>query len=314
MNFESIYEALLYMGMDPRQWIPNYQDDDGDLALAIPESLVGVAVQGNSYDSLVKAGWSVVSLQVRDLEAFSRVWTSLKEMQVQWKTNQSAASMIKTGSEAENMMYAAIIRAGIPEPDRNYVLRREDGKELAVPDFAWPHLKLAFFMDGIWWHHGKDSKERKDAILSKDEKVLDAAHKLSQSRMSRDHSNRSEMQAMGWRTLSCTDEHLSTPDGVARQVKVISDMIARLRLESSWGKGSPGSPPTVHLQGEARSASDEPVNTGIRPARLSPKRASASQSGALEVDQGGTRAELESQGSTSAAERFKAAVSRAAKS
>ena len=233
MDFDSMFEAMVLMGLNPNDWEINYEGDDGGtLALAIPDIRVGMSFQGNDPQPFIDDGWFVQAMNLQDMPQFFRVWETLKEFQAQVKTRKSANEMVKSGSSQENALLAGIIRAGLPEPNRNLVVRRENGKELTVPDFAWEDVKLAFFVDGLWWHVGKDNRERRQAIENGDADVIDAADKMSVSRRERDTDNRSELQLMGWRVLECTDKDLESASGVQKQVRRISQMLRQLRKES----------------------------------------------------------------------------------
>ena len=228
-----MFEAMVLMGLNPNDWEINYEGDDGGtLALAIPDIRVGMSFQGNDPQPFIDDGWFVQAMNLQDMPQFFRVWETLKEFQAQVKTRKSANEMVKSGSSQENALLAGIIRAGLPEPNRNFVVRRENGKELTVPDFAWEDVKLAFFVDGLWWHVGKDNRERRQAIENGDADVIDAADKMSVSRRERDTDNRSELQVMGWRVLECTDKDLESASGVQKQVRRISQMLRQLRKES----------------------------------------------------------------------------------
>lgn len=234
MDFDSMFEAMVLMGLNPNDWEINYEGDDGGtLALAIPDIRVGMSFQGNDPQPFIDGGWFVQAMNLQDMPQFFRVWETLKEFQAQVKTRKSANEMVKSGSSQENELLAGIIRAGLPEPNRNLVVRRENGKELTVPDFAWEDVKLAFFVDGLWWHVGKDNRERRQAIENGDADVIDAADKMSVSRRERDTDNRSELQVMGWRVLECTDKDLESASGVQKQVRRISQMLRQLRKESN---------------------------------------------------------------------------------
>lgn len=228
-----MFDAMVLMGLNPNDWEINYEGDDGGtLALAIPSIRVGMSFQGNDPQPFIDDGWFVQAMNLQDMPQFFRVWETLKEFQAQVKTRKSANEMVKSGSSQENALLAGIIRAGLPEPNRNLVVRRENGKELTVPDFAWEDVKLAFFVDGLWWHVGKDNRERRQAIENGDADVIDAADKMSVSRRERDTNNRSELQVMGWRVLECTDKDLESASGVQKQVRRISKMLRQLRKES----------------------------------------------------------------------------------
>ena len=235
MDFDSMFEAMVLLGLNPNDWEINYEGDDGGtLALAIPDIRVGMSFQGNDPQPFIDDGWFVQAMNLQDMPQFFRVWETLKEFQAQVRTRKSASEMVKSGSSQENALLAGIIMAGLPEPNRNFVVvRRENGKELTVPDFAWEDVKLAFFVDGLWWHVGKDNRERRQAIENGDADVIDAADKMSVSRRERDTDNRSELQVMGWRVLECTDKDLESASGVQKQVRRISQMLRQLRKESN---------------------------------------------------------------------------------
>ena len=260
MDFDSMFEAMVLMGLNPNDWEINYEGDDGGtLALAIPGIRVGMSFQGNDPQPFIDDGWFVQAMNLQDMPQFFRVWETLKEFQAQVKTRKSANEMVKSGSSQENALLAGIIRAGLPEPNRNLVVRRENGKELTVPDFAWEDVKLAFFVDGLWWHVGKDNRERRQAIENGDADVIDAADKMSVSRRERDTDNRSELQVMGWRVLECTDKDLESASGVQKQVRRISQMLRQLRKESvATGLPAASSKDEEVAQGVSlRSTSDE---------------------------------------------------------
>lgn len=256
-----MFEAMVLMGLNPNEWEINYEGDDGGtLALAIPDIRVGMSFQGNDPQPFIDDGWHVQAMNLQDMLPFFRVWETLKEFQTQVKTRKSANEMVKSGSSQENALLAGIIRAGLPEPNRNLVIRREDGKELTVPDFAWEDIKLAFFVDGLWWHVGKDNRERRQAIENGDADVIDAADKMSVSRRERDTDNRSELQVMGWRVLECTDKDLESASGVQKQVRRISQMIRQLRKA-----GNEVGP----VAASANNTQEQSSDTGVTPVPVS---------------------------------------------
>ena len=229
----SIYEAIVYLGLNPHHMVINYTsgDHDGTAAIAFVDEKVAVCFHGNNKKPLVDDGWTVIQINLSDASSFGAVWESLKSLKEEVAVKKSAAGMLKTGSKEEQLLLREIIRAGLPEPDRNYRFFREDGKELTVPDFTWPEFKLAFFVDGLWWHVGKDNREKKQALLKADKKTLKEIDKQSQSRRERDTSNRSELQIRGWRVLECTDTDLATKAGARKQVEKIRRMIETLKSE-----------------------------------------------------------------------------------
>ena len=73
-----------------------------------------------------------------------------------------ALDMIRVGADSapETMMRLALVRAGLPEPTLNVVLRNRMGQPVVWPDAAYPELKIALQYDGE--HHGDPEQYRRD--------------------------------------------------------------------------------------------------------------------------------------------------------
>lgn len=98
----------------------------------------------------------------------------------------------------ESRLLRAIRRAGLPLPVPQYEIW-EAGRLIAIPDFAYPELKIAIEADGRRWHSGK--------------------------RWSRDLARRNALTTRGWRIIHVTWDALHhRPD------TVIADIVAALNL------------------------------------------------------------------------------------
>jgi hypothetical protein len=73
-----------------------------------------------------------------------------------------ALDLIRVGADSapETMMRLALVRAGLPEPDLNVVLRNRLGHPVIWPDAAYPDHRIALQYDGA--HHGDSDQYRRD--------------------------------------------------------------------------------------------------------------------------------------------------------
>lgn len=234
--FNAAFNILAMLGVDPHDLQINYEHEiKGDkawVAVAIPESRVALAVEGDNPEPLEKDGWHVSRIGLAQLKTMASVYSALNVFHFEHTRRSSMAGMVKNGSKEEARLLDAILLANLEEPDRNYVIRREDGSELTTPDFTWPHLKLAFYVDGLYWHVTKDDKEILQKIANNDEGVdHDVIINDHKTRAQRDMTNRSELQADGWRILTCSDEDLHTDEGVEHQVNLIIKLMRGIMNE-----------------------------------------------------------------------------------
>ena len=231
---QSVYKVLAHLGVNPSDVSVNFDtgiDGVDPLLIALPQSKVGIVVNPARVGNAVKAGWSILDLDEAYVLAFDTVFRGLEDQTFEHLRRASQAGQVKTGSSQEEKLFSAILRANLPEPDRNFTVRRDDGTELTVPDFTWEDMRLAFYMDGLWWHRGKDDARMMNAITdaAKSKRKKKAFLDGERSRAQRDGDNRSELASMGWIILSCTDADLETREGVDRQVHRISQTMRTIR-------------------------------------------------------------------------------------
>src|SRR5699024_6453047 len=157
---QSIYELMALIDIDPSRVKPNYTHESGDgrIVLALPDSKVGIRTEGDNAEPFIEDDWFIVHVSVSQMPTVHEMYKPMMSLSYQDISRRSTDTTKKT-SQHEQWLFDAIIRRGLPEPDRNLVLRKEDGKELTTPDFAWERIKVAFFVDGLWWHVTKDDRE-----------------------------------------------------------------------------------------------------------------------------------------------------------
>lgn len=224
---EQVYQALVLRGIDPHDIVPNFEMDDSHVVCAVPKAKVAIATDGDTFQSLLEDDWNVSFMALGALRAFAQTARALSAVAVEYRVRGSAQEMLKMGSTQEQLLLSAILRANLPEPTRNFKVKDEAGKTLTIPDFAWPEYRVAFFVDGLWWHHGRDSDiQAQVATGAADKAVVAEAHRGQVARATKDNRSRSAMSLDGWIVLACTDEDLPDLDAAAAQVQAIKRALA----------------------------------------------------------------------------------------
>lgn len=124
-----------------------------------------------SVDELVAAGDSVVVEHGNDFPVPRQPLASLSDLHSMVarhpgmrgvKKARLALDGIRVGADSapETMMRLALVRAGLPEPALNVVLRNGLGHPVVWPDAAYPDHRIALQYDGA--HHGDPDQYRRD--------------------------------------------------------------------------------------------------------------------------------------------------------
>lgn len=228
--WKNIYLTITLMGVSPHQIKRNYEIDKGRAVIAIPDLEIAITTDKDKVEGFREEGWIVISLPKRDLESYSATFDELFKI-FEAKRRSKTIGTTKSTSKEEQWLIDECLSLGLPIPNRNLsITNPETGKELTTPDMAWEDVKVAFFVDGLWWHQGKDDKERLEIInkeMTEDEKKrLLLKNKSSNEK---DGNARSVMQIQGWITLSCTDKELHERGGVRKQAERIKLAISTRR-------------------------------------------------------------------------------------
>lgn len=229
---QTVYALMTLIGVVTEQsdLKIRYSDGEDNLSIAVPSIKFGIAFDGDEVDGLVEKGWRIEHLSYSDVEPFARVFAAVDAGRVA-QVYARADPNVKTTSEPEEKLYREIIRLGLPVPDRNHKFTREDGTELTTPDFTWVDHRVAFFMDGAYWHSVKDDQSIIKEIKSS-RKMRDDIVSMRKDKVRRDGDNRSELASRGWIILSCTDDDLSEEGGVDR----VMDRIQRTLRNSELSR------------------------------------------------------------------------------
>lgn len=110
-----------------------------------------------------------------------------------------------SGSRRENAVRRQLVRAGLPEPARQYVINDDDGKFVARPDLAYPDAKVYIEYDG--GHHATPEQ-------------LDA-----------DNERQNKLSELGWLPLRFTKGSFANVD--QRIVRRVRSTLSRVTGDSS---------------------------------------------------------------------------------
>lgn len=220
---QTIFHLLAMMGVveSPENLLTRYQGADYNVSIALPLIKYAIAFDGDDTKGLEDDGWHIERVSYRDVEPFSRVFFAVDNARVA-EMYSRADPNVKTTSIPEEKLMVEFKRRRMPEPDRNYKFTRDDGTELTVPDFTWEDYRIVFFMDGAYWHSVKDDQALIKEIKSS-RKMQDTIVQKRKDKVRKDGAIRSELGARGWTVLTCTDDDISTAEGL----KDVVDMVER---------------------------------------------------------------------------------------
>ena len=220
---QTVYHLLAMMGVIGKEadLEVRYQGTDYNVSIALPLIKYAIAFDGDNTKGLEEDGWHIEKVAYKDVEPFSRVFFAVDNARVA-EMYSRADPNVKTTSIPEEKLLIEFKRRRMPEPDRNYKFIREDGSELTTPDFTWEDMNLAFFMDGSYWHSVKSDQDIIKEIKSS-KKMQDSIVQKRKDKTRKDGAIRSELAARGWTVLSCTDDDITTAEGL----KEIVDMVER---------------------------------------------------------------------------------------
>lgn len=227
---QTVYALLALVGVvvEPEDLKIRYEDGEDNLSIAVPRIKFGIAFDGDHVDKLTERGWRIEHLSYSDVEPFARVFSAVDAGRIA-EVYARADPNLKTTSEPEERLYQEFIRCSMPVPDRNHKFTRDDGTELTTPDFTWAEHRVAFFMDGAYWHSVKDDQSIIKEIKSS-RKMRDDIVDKRKDKVRKDGANRSELASHGWIVLTCTDDDIATETGLDKVVDMVQRTLQRTEL------------------------------------------------------------------------------------
>lgn len=211
------YQNLFMVAGMPQPEMPctHPTKKEHDLAIGWPALKIAIAYEGDgkAVAAFRKSDWEVLVLTAQSLSAAEPFLRFIADLGFKRQLSDSRNAAKQTVSHAETKLLEALLRAGLPEADRNFAFEAPDGR-CTVPDFVWHDVRLAVFVDGWEWHGGR---ERREIVAEAISDPLRAAERADgdRSKITKDAAVRRAMSAQGWRTLTVTDQELATDAQVA---------------------------------------------------------------------------------------------------
>lgn len=234
---QSVYMLMSMLGIDPHRVSVRYMPtpdnpDNGNISLAMIDTKVGVYLEGDNPGPLHEDGWSIFHLDMKAINSFSKVFEEVRNLYAE-DSRRRLNDTIKSTSNHEELLLSEILKRGVPKPDRNYKIIKKDGsgKELTTPDFAWSDIKVAFFVDGVWWHVGREDKQIAKELKQAIEEGADELLQERKTRYERDLAISSELTSMGWTVLRCAETDLNNHKGLVEKAEMLTSVINNKYIE-----------------------------------------------------------------------------------
>lgn len=217
---QSLYAALAMVGIDPETIELGYSAKGDRVTIALPAIKAALAFPGDNTLGMEREGWVVKPLTTDSLEGFHTVMQSILAIQLQGSSVRTGSGV--NGSSQETVLLRELLDRRLPEPERNYRYENPRYRVTTIPDFAWPDLKVAVFVDGLYWHVTKDAA-RGSAAVSGAETDQEAKERMKsvKLRAEDDMRKRRAMQGDGWTVVVCSDREIDngTLEDIADQVE-----------------------------------------------------------------------------------------------
>lgn len=223
----ALYRLLASLGF-PRPEIGT----PGLPSVAWPQTKIAVAFPGDP----IPDDWHVVQLDAVELNLIASVLSRLVTLLITHSVTASAQGARRRTSKAEDQLCAEMLKIGLPQPDRNFIVHDDNDRNRGVLDFAWESIegvsvKVAVELDG-WWHHvGRDLADEIDRWAAFDPKVKRHLNSAVRVRGAADAAKRRLIQGRGWQVVVVHDTELNERGGYVRCADEIRRIIAQRFLE-----------------------------------------------------------------------------------
>lgn len=213
----ALLNACVDAGFDPREkdergernFQVNYRHGTSSVGMALPKQRIALVFTNDEYDELLADGWAIIKFSTKDLDSFGNIMDGI--LDVGREIRKSKMTTPKQTSKAEDMLINLLVSSkfNLPVPERDYTFRRDDGTELTVPDLAWERMKVCVYVDGGYWHFGKDVEDQLNNNLKLSDKEKRETGKRVTLRSEKDSKNRRYINArLGWQYIECSAEKI----------------------------------------------------------------------------------------------------------
>jgi len=229
-TWKAFYRLLKRLDL-PRPTVP-CPVGAGTVAIGWPDLRVGLVMQGDPRpDRFDNDDWHIFELPTADVDRFI---DTLDAVVVEIDLRRSRESSPATTSGAEQILLAAMLRAGLPIPERDRRFYFADGSLATIPDFCWPDARLAVELDGWWYHGGRELAHDIRAAAAKSRRRKTQVMRAEREKATRDAAKRRLLASLGWRVVVVTDAELGgDPDAIAAQIREIYDACLGLPTAAS---------------------------------------------------------------------------------
>jgi G:T-mismatch repair DNA endonuclease (very short patch repair protein) len=238
-DWTRLYRLLAGLGLDAPQVPVTIQPKPGkpaiELPLGWPDLKVGIGFDHSPIQQFERADWTVIRMSATTAAQLPPALTFLDELAFAHAMRQSEQGAEQSISKTENTVLEALVRAGLPMPDRNHEVRHEaDGRLLTIPDFVWHDIQLAVWVDGHHFHGGSDLLALMKQVQD-DPKRRDAVKQRWKNKSARDADTRRYMTALGWTVIAVSDK--TVDDGASAVAEAVTEIVATYHRLSGGAAG-----------------------------------------------------------------------------
>ena len=217
----AFYRLLKHCGF-PRPVV----NAEGMPTIAWPQTRSGITFAADTGP----LGWTTAVIEPKELAQLAELLSRLTLLHVGHRMRTSGATATRRISSDEQEMLSALLRHGVPEPDRNFSVRDDNDKFRGVADFAWETIngdpvKVALEVDGWHWHVGRDMAEEIAAMAGSDRIVARKLQQTVRAKGAVDAAKRRVLQLRGWQVIVVHDTEITPAnvDAIAADIKAAID-------------------------------------------------------------------------------------------
>lgn len=226
--WKRLYRTLAGLGLpqpqapvviQPRPGKPNVE-----MPLGWPDINVAIAFDHSPIAEFERADWTIIRLSSTVANHLPPALAFLDELAFAHAMRTSETTAEQSTSKTERAVLEALLRAGLPTPDRNHEIRHEDDNRLlTIPDFVWHDIKLAVFVDGHHFHGGSDLLDLLKRVEG-DAKRKAAVKQRWKNKSAKDSDVRRYMTALGWTVLAVSDK--TVDDGEMAIASAVTEVLS----------------------------------------------------------------------------------------